>query len=60
MSTPTPGWSSSVSQHLRETKEILQRVVFNPKYVRSVKIRRVGGLTLICRIAGTLGAVEVE
>ena len=36
---------SSIPQHLRETKEILQDVVFNPKCVRSVNIGRIGGLT---------------
>ena len=34
----------SISQHLRETKEVLQCVVFNPECVRSVNIGRIGGL----------------
>ena len=39
MSDPTAGQCSSISQHLRETKKVLQGVVFNAKYVWSVKIR---------------------
>ena len=36
--------ASQIFQHLYETNKILQDVVFDPKYVWSLKIRRVGGL----------------
>jgi hypothetical protein len=45
MSTSTTCWASSISHHLRATKQILQDTIFDAKYVRSREIRRVGGLT---------------
>ena len=60
MSSPTVGQGSSISQHLHATKKTLQGVVFNPTYVRGVKMHCVGGLTHICRVTGTLGAAEVK
>jgi len=47
MPSPTAGQGSSISQHLRAIKDILQGVVPNAKYTRSVEIRRVGGLILM-------------
>lgn len=46
MSNPTAGQSSSISQHLREAKKLLQGSVPNAGYVWNVKICRVGGLIL--------------
>jgi len=53
MSSLTPGWGSSVSQHLIATEKILQGVVVNEKYVWSTEVRRVGGLML--KFAGSRG-----
>ena len=49
----TAGRGSSISQHLRATKKILQGVVFNAEYVLSVEMRRVRGLIL--KFAGSQG-----
>ena len=55
------GQGSSIPQHLRATKKILQGVFFNTKYVWSIKIRRVGGLILkFAGSRGTMDAAEVK
>ena len=42
MSAPITGQDSSVSQHLRTTKKVLQDVVLNAEYVWNDEIRHVG------------------
>ena len=44
MSTPTASQVSSISQHLRAAKNILQDAIFGAGYVWCSGTRRVGGL----------------
>ena len=46
MSTPTTSQGSSISQHLRATRNVLQCAVFGAKYVWSHLFRPVGGLKI--------------
>lgn len=59
MSSPTAGQGSSIFQHLRAIKKILQGVVPNAKCIWSVGIRRVGGLILMFA-ARSLGTAKVK
>jgi len=45
MSSLTASQGSSISQHLRATKGVVQDVIFDAKYIWSIKICRVGGLS---------------
>jgi hypothetical protein len=44
MPAVTISWGSSISQHLRATKDILQDVDVDANYVWSGEILRIGGL----------------
>ena len=44
MPAAATSWGSSISQHLRATKDILQDVDVDAKYVWSGEMLRIGGL----------------
>ena len=61
MSNLTAGQGSSVSQHLRATKKILQGVIFDAGYASGSRIRSVEGLRLMfARIAANFDTTEVK
>ena len=62
MSTSTLRRGSSVSQLLRETKDILQDVTFGARYVWIGGVRRVGWLkyAIFSVASGVLDAAEVD